>query len=127
MIDRKTAKFWLEGREMLRTSMGQAIFLSVRKVQLKDTCYRRIAHGMNLDMLDFKSPTKHQVKQQKRKGTIAYKKGAHGMNLDLVDFKPVPEPVAYRQGAHGMNLDLVNFKAAPVPAYRRGAHGMNLD
>jgi len=31
MIDAGTADFWLEGRELLRHSMGQATFLSVRK------------------------------------------------------------------------------------------------
>jgi len=32
MIDKNTADYWLEGRELLRKSMGQATFVSVRKL-----------------------------------------------------------------------------------------------
>jgi len=31
MIDKGTADYWLEGRELLRHSMGQATFMTVRK------------------------------------------------------------------------------------------------
>ena len=31
MVDAGTADYWLEGRELLRNSMGQATFVSVRK------------------------------------------------------------------------------------------------
>jgi ubiquinone/menaquinone biosynthesis C-methylase UbiE len=139
MIDAGTAEFWLEGREILRNAIGQATFLTVRKVELDIPAKKSFRFDHEAPH-DTSIATDDTPQPQNGFGTISasnicsYRQGPHALNLDALasaqraDLKVTPETQpqkpavvrSYRQGPHGMNLE-------DGRAYRQGAHGMNLD